>query len=162
MGQFITTPPLAVPNQPRGKLSLSANQSIAFGGGAVILQLNKIGANFSDGIEDTVNYRILPGVAGWYLFTASIIWESGQANTKYDLIVTKSGINCGNNEQVCVLTGGTGAHFTEKITDVIYLTAVNWLDLRCANYHGSINATALYGGSPSAEFHTFLTVQRIL
>jgi len=160
MGQRISAPPSRFPTQaPNGKLYSANNQDIPDGGAPVLVNLNTIHADFTDGIEDIVNHKITPGVLGWYLVTASICWESATADTRYDLSLTLNpgGIHRLFNSQVCVLTGGTNAHFFMKVTDVIKITDVSrFFELNVVNNHVSDHATLINGHDK-----TYMTVQRV-
>lgn len=162
MGQWITNPPLAVPpptQQPSGKLFSANNQDIPDGGAPVLVNLNTIQSDFTDGIEDTVNHIITPGVLGWYLVTASVCWESATIDTRYDLSLT---LNPGGNHrlfnsQVCSYTAGSGGHFFMKVTDIIKITnIIQYFKLNVVNNHISDHATLINGHD-----FTFMTVQRV-
>lgn len=53
-------------NRPSGWLYLNTHQSDIATATWTIALLDAIGADFADGIEDTVNHKISPGVAGLY------------------------------------------------------------------------------------------------
>jgi hypothetical protein len=90
MGQFITTPPPAqLTQQPSGRIYLNGNQNNINNGVSTKVLLNTVDPLFTDGIEDVVNHRITPGVAGWYFFSASVCWEVVLDQKRYSMTVVR-------------------------------------------------------------------------
>jgi len=144
---------------PNGKLFLNHNQDIVHGGAPVLVEIDEIHTDFTDGIEDIANHKITPGVIGWYLVIGKVCWESAEIDIRYDLSLT---LNPGAahrlfDSQVCSLTGGTGAQFHCKVVDVIKITNVNqYFELKVVNNSVADHATLINGHD-----YTFMTVQRV-
>lgn len=161
MTQGISTPPFTgfLTQQPSGRLYLNSNQSNINSGVPTKVLLDTIDPYFTDAIEDVPNNKIPPGVAGFYIFTAAVCWESILDQKRYDLavILNPGAVGVGLHEFCNSGTGlGTAGHNFNKITDVIYLTALQSLELQVNHTDGTNNPAIIAG-----RWRSFLTVQRV-
>lgn len=145
---------------PNGKLYLHHNLDVPHGGAPVLVPMDEIGPDFTDGIEDVVNFNIKPGVLGWYLVIGKVCWESAEADIRYDLSLTLNpgGVHRLFDSQVSCTSGlGTGGHFHCKVVDVIKITNVNqYFELNVVNNDLTHHSTIINGLD-----YTFMTVQRV-
>ena len=162
MGQKIGgIPPLHLVTQaPNGRIYLNNQQLNIPNSAQTTILLDTVDPLFTDGIEDTVNHKITPGIAGWYLYTASICWNSVIDQKRYDLEVLRTGAIGVGADSFCA-SGGIGVpdgNFNNyrKVTDVIYLTAAQSLYLVAYHVDGTNNPDIKPG-----KTLTFLTVQRV-
>ena len=159
--QFISNPPLTMPpptQAPSGRIYRATPQNNINTGVQTTILLDTIDPLFTDGIEDVINHRILPGVAGWYLFFASMCWESVVDQMRYGLevLLHPSATGIGIDHSCASGTGGTAKQEFRKVSDVIYLTAVQGIYMQAHHVDGS-NLPDVVGG----RYYTFLTVQRV-
>ncbi len=157
MGMYISTPPSRFPTQaPNGKMYLTANQQNLVHGGYRKILLNAIHADFVDAIENTLNNRITPGVAGFYYVGASITWESCPVNFSYKMAVLKypgaDAVVFGSN--VSVREAGVEGQFCICSSDIVYFALNDYVELHANN--GSLTDTA-----DVLAYATHLTVQRV-
>lgn len=159
--QHITDPKAAnvnIPAQtPSGRIYLETSQQNIADGLFVKILFDSISAGFADGIEDVVNHRILPGVAGWYQFNAYLELESLIDTKKYSIHVTRSGILVAHAEYISPVTGtSTAYHISLGVSDVVKLTALQYLEVGI--YHN--DATEILDVLGEEE-GSFLSVQRV-
>lgn len=100
------------------------NQSIASGSGVVINLVNapiNVGGGF-----DTANKQFRPNVAGNYLITAALMYQSLSAGSQIGVIIAKNGVNHGSVQPN--LPGPNGA---VSVTDIVDLNGTtDYVDLR--------------------------------
>lgn len=85
----IGSPPAIL--KPTGRLYLNTEQSNIPTGTQTLVNLDTIDSDFTDGIEDTVNHKITPGVAGFYLIVASVYWSVTVSGKDYYAYIKRSG-----------------------------------------------------------------------
>ena len=83
MGVEIFTPPPF--QRPSGMLVLANAQLNLVNNVNTLVELDSIPGDFTDGIEDIVNHRITPGVAGEYSIVGNVKFSSVVANTRYSV-----------------------------------------------------------------------------
>ena len=119
-----------------------------------LVLLDAIQAGFTDGIEDTVNHRITPAVAGYYSINGQVRLQELVANVVYQVFVKISGallLGCENwvhssNVNSMMLRCGMPSY---------YLTATDYLELWVHFYCGA-NTVDI-----SSAYSTCLAIQRV-
>ena len=115
---------------PSGRICLAVPQQNIPDGFFVKILFDTITPGFTDGIEDLVNHRILPGVAGWYQFNAALLIESLIDGCRYCIDVTRNGTVISHGAFLSPITmTSSGHHITLSISDVCYLTAFQYLEV---------------------------------
>jgi len=147
-----------VPAQtPNGRLYLENSQQNVQDGLFVKILFDSISAGFTDGIEDVVNHRIFPGVAGWYQVNAYLLLESLIDACRYAIHVTRSGILVAHAEYLSPKTGtSTAYHISLGVSDVIKLTALQYLEVGIHHLDATEIVDVL-----GEETGSFLSVQRV-
>jgi len=144
---------------PSGRLYLAGNQNNINHSVETLVLLDTVDPLFTDGIEDVVNHKITPGVAGWYYYSASVCWETVLDQKRYDMMVLRNAgdICIGRDSYTNSGSGlGTAGQGFNKVSDIIYLTAIQFLEL-WVNHEDLTNNPDIIGGITRA----FLTVQRV-
>jgi len=142
---------------PNGRLYLEASQQNIADGLFVKILFDSISAGFTDGIEDVVNHRIFPAVAGWYQVNAYLVLEGLIDTKKYQIHVTRSGILVAYAEYLSPITGtSTNYHLSLGVSDVIKLTALQYLEVGI--FHNDATEIVDVLGE---EAGSFLSVQRV-
>ena len=141
--------------QPSGKLYLNALQAGIPGDGLYHqILLDTIMANFTDGIEDTVNHIITPGVAGYYQVNASMKVDHPVVGEIYCLHVLR---NVGGNLILQGMGHASSAanNLIVNCSDVLYLTNIHFLEM------GIVHWVAAGESVTVSYYSTFLSVQRV-
>lgn len=152
MGSYVTAPNLS---RPSGELGLGTNQLNIVSGTPTTVLIDTIAAGFADGIEDTGNNRITPGVPGWYLIVGRIRWSSVPAATNLVAMVRRNGSTVVVQNQNENSVGGSG--LPVQCSKVIKVAQVSdYFELRGLQNSG-VNTPDIDG----QEEETFLAVQRV-
>lgn len=140
---------IVIPNRPHGCLFLGTTQLNFASGAWTKILLDTIAANCVDGIEDTANNRITPGVAGWYEISASLYVSAGMVDTvSYLMSLYKNGAGGTQIGLGSIQASGTAEHTIVIPRRRYLLTATDYLELFL--YHGSaatVDAAANQAGS---------------
>lgn len=156
--QHITDPKAAnvnIPAQtPNGRMYLELTQEDIPDLSSIQVLLETVSANFTDGIEDIANHWIKPLVAGWYEFHASLYLEHLVDTKRYELHV------CRSPGDVLIAQdfrhAATNNQMTLNVSDVCYLTALQYLDVHI--YHNDATESLHILG---VDVGSFLSVQRV-
>jgi hypothetical protein len=145
--------PSAAHQRPSGKLYLGTDQLNLVNGAMTLVELDTISAGFTDGIEDIANHRITPGVAGFYDVKGQVYFKDVVADTRYIASIRVNGVTtlfsaCHQASIVGYLSAACSGH--------CYLAATDYVELMAQSLSGNNTVDIL-----SAEFRTFLSVQRI-
>jgi len=118
-----------------------------------LILFDAIDPNFTDGIEDVANHRILPGVAGYYYFSASIVAQTISVAKDHTLHVARNpgAITIAQDSR----HSGMNFNLALAVSDVCYLAANQWLDVYYMQ-HDSDNVDVLAYTNMS-----WLSVQRV-
>jgi len=139
--------------RPSGKLYLSAEQPNLVSGDITLVELETIAAGFADGIEDTANHKITPGVAGFYLLTGRVTFVNVVADRGYDANIRINGATYACfNYNWC----GGGTRFSLPLAALVKLTATDYLELMARSVAG-VDTVDVSGGL----HNTFLSIQRV-
>lgn len=152
MGQIITPPPFKP--EPSGKIYLSGLQLNLVDTVPTLILLDTIATDFNDGIEDVINHRITPGVAGFYYVSAQALLINLVADKQYTLVVEQSGGDQVEDTRQASLI----ANLTLKIDYLCYLAFDEHLELWVTSYAGA-NTVDVYG--QAVNMATSLSVQRV-
>jgi len=139
--------------RPSGKLYLGSDQLNLVHDTATLVELDTIASGFTDGIEDTANHKITPGVAGFYLITAQVRFMNLVAEKTYKagIVVNAASYYCHN-----ITWAGGGVYLTMPLAALVKLTATDYVRLFAESESG--DDTVDIGGS---QWATFLSVQRV-
>jgi len=145
--------PARAQQKPSGNMYLSVNQLNIVHGTWTRVLLNAITSGFTDGIEDTTNHKITPGVAGYYAvfgnltFTEVVATKDYYAGLKFNgtTFVRVSAVHSSVPYFVAILVYG---HF--------YLTDTDYIELYCFHRAG-VNTVDIVGSADN----TFMSVQRV-
>lgn len=142
---------------PTGRIYLEATQHNVPDGSFQKILFDTISAGFTDGIEDIVNHRILPGVAGFYSVFASLELEGLIDQKMYNIHLTKNGFLQAHVHHVSPMTGGgTANHLTLHVSSVIYMTAISYFEVGLYHNDATHNVDVL--GETTGSY---LAVQRV-
>jgi len=137
--------------RPSGNLTLTNQQNNLNNGVETLVLLNLACFIPSDGIEDIVNHRITPGVAGVYTVSGCVKFQNCVANKKYRITIKRSGIALRYEESHSALADNlTVPCFIPNI----HLSKIHFLELYATSFSGgnTVDVGTLY---------TFLAVQRV-
>jgi hypothetical protein len=139
--------------RPSGKLKLSADQLNLLNGNATKIALDTIPVGYTDAIEDTVNNRITPGIAGYYCLVGQIEFKSVVVDKAYKVEIRLSG----NIVSEFIAHASHAFPITAlSCLPCHILTAVNYVELWATSYSG--DNTVDIG---SSVLETYLAVQRV-
>jgi len=139
--------------RPTGKLYLSANQLNLVSGVITLVELDAISANFTDGIEDTANHKITPGIAGFYDVKGQVTFTSVIADKIYNVYLRLNGVT---TKVGLYRHSSIAAFLTISCTVLLYLSATDYLTL-FARSNAGVDTVDVLG----QEIYTFLSVQRV-
>lgn len=143
---------ITVNHKPSGGLSLNGDQLDLVDGDTVLVELNLVRPGFTDGIEDTVNHRITPAVAGLYLIEGSITLKNCVADKKYRGLISKNGAGFANRYvQSSILD-----FLTIPLSALKWLSDSEYIDMRVTSYAGE-NTVDVNGSTA----YTWLELTRI-
>ncbi len=150
-GTIITPAPAY--QKPSGKLYLSSPQLNLANGVWTLVTLTGIGAGFTDGIEDTANFRITPGYAGFYIIQGLVTFLNVVAARNYS-----AGLLISNTTWLCANTGwtGGGVYYSVPVLALVKLSATDYVELKALSGSGD-NTVDLYADLAN----TYLSVQRV-
>ena len=139
--------------KPSGKLVLSSNQNNLVDGVLTLAELDTIPSGYTDGIEDVANYKITPGMAGYYLIAASVYLSSVVADKMYVAYIYKSGSGIAGNILHSKLAEPL---IFPMLVPCQYLSATDYLQLWVKSESGdnTVDISAI-------QEYTYLSVQRI-
>ena len=140
--------------RPSGYLGLSGIQYDIPNETYTVVELDQIPSDFNDGIENSVNHRITPGVAGFYAISAIIAFFDLVADKRYEASIELNGST--SIQATCSQASITG---NEQLSCPIsipcyYLSATDYLEL-VAWHRAGVDTINI---NPS---FTFLAVQRV-
>lgn len=126
--------------RPSGKMIGPAQSSLATGN-LIKMLINTIPAHYTDGIEDALNNRIIPGIAGFYNITANIIYEDPVADTRYTAVTYVTGVQVDANIQHASHENYLTCHCNLASH---WLSAVDVVELYAQHFSGgaSVNVTS--------------------
>ena len=81
--------------KPTGKIFLGSDQLDLTSGEMTVVNLDTIPAGFVDGVEDTVNHKIIIPQTAIYLITAGLVWSNFVANKRYTITIYNNGFAIG-------------------------------------------------------------------
>ena len=139
--------------RPSGKLYLSSDQLNLVHNTWTLVELDTISAGFTDGIEDTTNHRITPGVAAFYDVKGKVCLTNVIADRSYYAAVR---INGSDWKDVDYAQAAIAELLTLRSTSHLYLSATDYLELMVISLAG-VNTVDVYAG----ESRTCLSVQRV-
>jgi len=147
------TRPPAAHQRPSGKLYLSVDQLDLVNDTLTLVKLNVIPGGFTDGIEDTVNHRITPGVAGFYNVIGLVTFKNTVTNCCYDSGIKVSGLlfggfNYGHTASLWL--------FSSPVFALLKLDVTDYIELWARSISGD-NTVDISGNAWS----TYLSVQRV-
>lgn len=139
-------------NRPSGKLYLGTNQVDLVSEAWTKVLLDTISSGFADAIEDTVNHRITPGVAGYYRIKGQVCFLNTVADKDYQAELKLDG---SINQAIDIDHASLGKTIMVACSTLVYLSASSYVELWAMQASG-VNTVDLSG----LEHLTFLTVQR--
>lgn len=139
--------------RPSGKLYLAIGQLNLVDGVHTLVALDGIGIGFTDGIEDTVNHRITPGYAGFYIVLGMVTFDNVVAAKNY-----VAGIKISGGVWECLNIGWTGGgrYLSVPVSALVKLTATDYVELWAKSDSGD-NTVDVY----AHIFCTYLMIQRV-
>jgi len=145
--------PPAAHQRPSGKLYLGARQYNLVDSVVTLVELDTIPAGFTDGIEDTANHRITPGVAGFYDIIGNVIFLGTVPSRHFLTLVRLNGAStiiraCNQSSKLVELSVNAHALY--------YLSDTDYLEMNVVSYSGD-NTIDIHEN----EEYTFLSVQRV-
>lgn len=151
MNTIITPAPAY--QKPSGKLYLASTQLDLVNGIWTKVLLETIGANFTDGIEDTVNHRITPGRGGFYDIKGQVTFTNIVTPRLYIAALKISG-----TDLICINDGSASAgdHYSVPVGHLIKLSVTDYIELHAMSVSGD-NTVDVRAGSA----YTFLSIQRV-
>lgn len=145
-------------HRPHGRLHLGSNQLNIVNDTITQVEIDNVSTSFVDGIEDTVNYRITPRVAGYYLCFGQIGYESAVIDKLYRASIYRNrGIGgsrrIGENERVLTYAGGV---INIPVFGEVWLDSNDYVELFAYHFAGVDTVDLTLG-----EVVTLLMAQRI-
>lgn len=150
MGASASTPFVS---KPSGFLYLDNPQNNLVDMALTVVELDTIQANFTDGIEDVVNHRILPGVAGFYLIYGTVVFVNVVANKRYDLMLYLNGAVMPSFNSCQSSLADT---ISQTALTIRYLSNTDYMDLRVRSRAG-VDTVDIWEGVG----YTYLIVHRL-
>jgi len=147
----ITKGPAA--NRPSGRMYLSANQLNLIDDTWTVVELDAIDDGFEDGIEDTVNHWIKPGVAGWYIVMGQWQLLNDVQDKLYRAGIRTNGVKW---ECVATLSLSRSRPGVVRVSALIKLDANDYVQLYAMS-GADVNTVDIQSG----RFYTFLCLQRV-
>lgn len=139
-------------HKPTGRLFCTTGQLNLVHATPTKVLLDTLDADFTDGIEDAVNSKITPGIAGYYHIIGQVYFESMVADKAYGSIIYIDGVA----KRWSVKDGGISAiRNSVLVMDYFKLSATNYIELWAISYAGD-DTVDISGGS----HRTWLSVQR--
>lgn len=140
---------------PCGGLHLGTDQLNLVNGSEILVELDTLLSGFTDGIEDTTNHKITPGVAGLYLISAAVIFKNIVNDKTYRLSVKDN-----STRIIDAYLPSSVATISKFVTIAeakpVWLSAVSEIKLYACSFSGDDTVDVFgFGG------HTFLTVCRM-
>ena len=139
--------------KPTGGMYLSVEQSNLVHNVWTFVELDAISAGFTDGIEDIVNHKITPGVAGYYLIIAQLCLLRLIADKNYRLTIRISDATSIADSYV---HSSVVDSLSINCTTIVYLGAADYVQIGVTSMAGVDTVDIL--ANPR---YTFLRVQRV-
>ena len=139
--------------KPSGKMYLTGSQLNLADSVWILVELDTIPAGFTDGIEDVVNHRITPGVAGLYSVMGQVQFREVVADKKYQVAIWITG---GAAEAYSIVQASIADRITANCQTILNLSATDSMELKVASIAG-VNTVDLWGGIGE----TYFCVQRV-
>ena len=123
-----------------------------------LVELDEISTGYIDGIEDLINFRITPGVAGLYIVSGQVAYENAIIDKLYRAQIYRNwGIGGSRrvafNERYLEYAGGVqNIHCYGEV----WLDEDDYVELYAYNFSGVDTVDVTLG-----EINTFLVCQRI-
>ena len=139
--------------RPSGFLFLEAQQDNLVDGVETLVILTGIPIAFTDGIEDTVNHRIITGIAGFYAIAGQVEFTEVVADKDYIVIFKLNAVVLKEAYVHSSLAANITASFS---CPVMWVDAVEHLELFAISNAGVDTVDITHLGR-----NTFLTAQRV-
>lgn len=137
---------------PSGGLYLNGAQNNVSNVGLVKVTLDMVSADFTDGIEDTANNKITPGVAGWYLIAAQVVFSNTVVDKKYSAFLKVSG----SSKRMNYVQASQIAQLSLPLMALLKLSNTDYIDLWVDNRDGDGAEDLL-----TSQKYTYLFVQKV-
>jgi len=145
--------PPAAHQKPLGKLYLGVDQLDLVDNTPTLVLLDAMPASFTDGIEDRVNHKITPGVAGFYDVKGQAYLKDVVADKRYLLIIM---LNAATPRVVACSQAAMAEYMSIAASALFYLSATDYLRLYVTSKAGADTV-----GIDAGERYTFLSIQRV-
>lgn len=154
--QKITTPPSEsfVP-APSSLMYLQSAQENIANWANVLVELDRVPADYTDGVEDTVNHKITPGIAGYYCVVAQITYFNVVADKQYQVRIKLS------NEAVFAAIGVNHVSTTEQISCIAVLPCLKMAADDFVSMYAFHEAGVGTIDIESNSNYTYLSLQRV-
>lgn len=138
---------------PAGSLYLNTQQSDLVNGAETKVELDTITSGFTDTIEDIVNSKITPAVAGLYMVIGGLTFFNQIVDKDYELLIYVSGSLRARNFGHVILVSSI---FPVYIAKPLWLTKTDYVELFALSDAGE-NTVDIYPG----KYNTFLELYRV-
>jgi hypothetical protein len=151
MSNFISSNPM-VNHRPDGGMGIISDFGPLMNGVLTKVELRETLPSFEDGIEDTVNYRILPGVEGLFLCIAQCTFIDVVADKDYAVVIKR------NSAMGCRVWGHSTSIEDLTLTAVtaMWIGPTKYFEMFAISNSGN-NLVELDSG----DYKTFLQVLRL-
>ena len=119
---------------PKAKAYPTNNQTIATGTWTKVV-LNAEIYDVGNDFDSTTNYRFTAPVSGYYLVIGQLIWNS-MGNNSFYLSIWRNGSSA-DRIVTDSIKPAVGVVHTQRIVDIVYLTANQYIELYCYQDSGS-------------------------
>ena len=140
--------------KPSGGMRLANDQLNLTSGIAALVEFDRIIDDFTDGIEDTVNHRIKPGVAGFY----SIVGQVGLTSVVADKLY---GLHIRINPGLRIFYKTSHASLAQDIHPSLTIPSIFISDIQYVELYAICHADVDTVDIVSADYNTFLILQRV-
>ena len=154
----ISSPPVALTNKPSGKLYLRNSQDDLATGTLTKVEMADVMTGFTDGIEDTVNNRITPGVAGLYTVHALVDFIHIDQGAMQHLFLKMNGSDYHVQKEQASAVGGTAEHQSMEVSIELWFDDDDYIELWVKTESSGDNVDV--GGHTEGQA-TYLEVQRV-
>lgn len=134
---------------PKAKAYPTNSQTIATGTWTKVA-LNEEIYDVGNDFDSTTNYRFTAPVSGYYLVSGQLSWNS-MGNNSFYLSIWRNGSSA-DRIVTDSIKPAVGVVHTQRIVDIVYLTANQYIELYCYQDSGS-NVSTIAG-----NLYTFMTV----
>ena len=151
MFAHINNPPCF--QRPSGFLYRSIYQEDLIRNTLTLVELNTIPAEYTDGIENIVTHRIIPGINGFYNISGQVTFFGCGPDSQCSVRILRNAVEIHRN----TLQIGAGIQIAPQCNlPCQYLLSTDFLELWAVVY-GTLDTVDIMDGIA----HTFLTVQRV-